>query len=189
MDLELTKEQQAKNKSAIMPPTAEKVPNFEEGQADKAALSAKQPGQLAAPEHEPPVIVPEGSVGQPSAAAAPEPLKAKAVAEPEPANAAKDQPGAAQEEPVPPAPEDTEGVLNLCDTRCLPAFEYIVKLRSELTAMDHFSDSENDDTDGYLSEEIDIQKYRKSLFRDSKPKVVKPDAAEKTEKKLSETAR
>jgi len=57
--------------------------------------------------------------------------------------------------------------------------------------MDLFSDSEKEDTDGYLSEDIDTKRYQKSLFRKySAPKLIKADdiiQKEKSDKKLSET--
>lgn len=54
--------------------------------------------------------------------------------------------------------EADEEILNLCDTVCLPQFSTIVKTKQELIAIEVDSDSEKEDTDGYLSEEIDIKK-------------------------------
>lgn len=69
----------------------------------------------------------------------------------------QDEPHPTTQDGEPPAMEP-ETIINLCDTVCLPAFEMIVKTKQELIAIEVDSDSEKEDTDGYLSEEIDIKK-------------------------------
>ena len=65
--------------------------------------------------------------------------------------------------------EEPENVLDLFSTKCLPQFDYVIKVRSEIIAME--VDSENEDTDGYLSEEIDIKKYQIGLVNEMKKNV------------------
>lgn len=79
---------------------------------------------------------------------------------------------------APPVAE-SEKIVNLCDTQCLPAFEAIIKIRSELIAMEVDSDSEKEDTDGYLSEDIDIKKYQLAIFNSNKMNVDNEKEVEK----------
>lgn len=45
--------------------------------------------------------------------------------------------------------------MDLADTKCLPFFESFVKTKQEIIAMEV---DETEDTDGYLSEDIDKKK-------------------------------
>lgn len=67
--------------------------------------------------------------------------------------------------------EEPEDALDLFSTKCLPQFEHVIKVRSEIIAME--VDSENEDTDGYLSEEIDMKKYQIGMMKEMKKNMQK----------------
>ena len=74
------------------------------------------------------------------------------------------EPAILEPEPAVMAPEK---IVNLADTQCLPQFEMIIKSKQEFIAIEIDSDSEKEDTDGYLSEEIDIKKSQIGIFNSS----------------------
>lgn len=71
---------------------------------------------------------------------------------------------------VPPGMEP-EVIVDLADSKCLPFFETQIKTKQEIIALE--VDSEKEDTDGYLSEEIDRKKSQIGIFNSSQKELKK----------------
>jgi hypothetical protein len=68
---------------------------------------------------------------------------------------------------VVPSAVEPEEIIGFADQMPLPFVEKIVKTKQEFIAIEVDSDSEKEDTDGYLSEDIDIKKSQIGIFNSS----------------------